>query len=111
MSSGRRTSASAAGVFAEAYWAWGWWGVVIFMPIYGIILGTLTGFASNVMHDSRWLYFPIVLLGLRMGFRTDGHYISDVAGAGVILIGTYGILYILERFLKPIAHKRVKRLN
>lgn len=109
LSTGRRTSSSGAGIFAESYWAYGWWGVVIFMSVYGVFIGILTRFSSNVMREGRWLYFPVVLMTLKYGMRTDGHYISDVAGALVILVAFYVLLRILEAFMisfSKIAHVR-----
>ena len=85
-----------AGVFADSYWAMGWLGVLVFMPVYGLIIGVLTRFTAGVLRDGRWIYFPFVLLALRMGFRTDGHYISDVAGSAVRLVGTFVVIYALE---------------
>jgi hypothetical protein len=96
LGTGRRSSQSGAGVFADAYWAMGWWGVLLFMPIYGIILGVLTESAAKVVREGRWLYFPVVVLALRIGLRTDGHYLSDVAGSTVILAGTFACLWALS---------------
>ncbi len=100
LGTGNRGSSSGAGIFAETYWAMGWWGVIFFMSVYGVIIGVLTRFALGVMHDGRWLYFPVVLMALRYGMRTDGHYISDVAGALVILVALYILIRILDVFIK-----------
>lgn len=100
LSTGRRTSSSGAGLFAQSYWAWGWWGVLIFMSAYGIAIGYLTRFSYNVMQEGNWLYFPIVLMGLRYGMRTDGHYISDAIGGLVILVAFYFIIRILKASLR-----------
>jgi hypothetical protein len=99
LGTGRRTSSVGAGVFADAYFAMGWTGVLVYMPIYGLILGLLTLVASNVLHEAKWLLFPVVLLAMSMGLRTDGHYLVDVAGASVIIAGMYVVLLVLDRTL------------
>ncbi|NNE21659.1 MAG: hypothetical protein HKN11_03530, partial [Rhizobiales bacterium] len=47
LSRGHRSSSAGAGLFAEAYWAMGWLGLVVFVPGYGFILGFLTNFTAN----------------------------------------------------------------
>ena len=103
LGTGRTSATFGAGVFADAYWAMGWWGVAIFMPVYGLILGVLTIMTARILRDGRWLFFPVVLMALRIGFRTDGHYISDVAGGTVIIVAYYVILYVLSVSLKSLA--------
>ena len=109
LGTGRTSSAMGAGVFADAYWAMGWLGVIVFMPAYGVILGALTAFAARVIRERRWLYFLVVLMALRMGFRLDGHYISDVAGSSVILLATYAVTYGLDVLLTSRSLPRFQR--
>ena len=99
LGTGHGGSSSGAGIFADCYWAYGWGGVIIFMSAYGVIIGGLTRFSSNVMREGRWLYFPVVLMGMKLGMRTDGHYISDVPGALVILIAMYVLIRIIEKII------------
>jgi hypothetical protein len=105
LGTGRRTSSSGAGIFADAYWAMGWSGVIIYMSFYGLVIGLLTQLASRIMNKEQWLFFPIVLLGLNYGMRTDGHYISDVAGALVFIIALYFFLLGLSIILKSTKQK------
>jgi len=104
LATGRRTSSVGAGVFADTYWAMGWLGVILFMSVYGIIIGGLTRFTFFVMRDERWIYFPVVLIALRQGLRTDGHYIADVAGNIIILAAMYVLLRIMDMSIKLFAH-------
>jgi hypothetical protein len=99
---GIASSASSPGLFAEAYWNFGWPGVVLLMMPYGIILGALTDYTLTKFHLEQWLYFPVVILGMRIGFRTDGFYVADVAGGLVILICLHIALKLFERFVLPI---------
>jgi hypothetical protein len=103
LGTGSRASSMGAGVFADAYWAMGWWGVLVYMPIYGLILGVLTLNAARVLREHRWLFFPVVLVAIVVGFRTDGHYIADVAGASVILAGMYIVLVAVDRLLAALS--------
>lgn len=105
---GRRNSSSGAGIFADAYWAMGWWGVLVYMAACGLIMGGLSAMTARVLREGWWMQFPVVLMALLMGFRTDGHYIADVAGASVMLIGMYGVLAIAERVLAASGLRRAK---
>lgn len=102
LGTGRRTSQSGAGVFADAYWASGWWGVIVFMSVYGLILGVLTVMSARLVRHGRWLFFPAVLMAVRIGYRTDGHYLADVAGGTVMLVATFGLLWIVDAVLKAL---------
>lgn len=103
LGTGRRTSQVGAGLFADAYWAMGWTGVVLFMSIYGAILGALTTLTMRLLDTGRWLFFPIILMSVQQGMRTDGHYVADVAGGTVILVGWLAVLYVVERALRSAA--------
>ena len=95
---GIATSASSPGLFAEAYWNYGWTGVILLMMPLGLLLALLSRYAIDVFHRESWLYFPVVLLAMRIGFRTDGYYVPDILGALVILISLQLVLYLLDRF-------------
>jgi hypothetical protein len=97
LATGNEGSASSPGLFAEAYWNFGWLGIPIIMVPLGFIYGALSLYAAWVIRNGRWIYFPAVLLALIMGFRTDGVFVADVAGAGVILIAGHTLLLALER--------------
>jgi hypothetical protein len=104
---GIATSASSPGLFAEAYWNWGWPGIVLLMVPLGIVLAPLSRYALAVVHREQWLYLPVVILGMRIGFRTDGFYVADVAGGLVILVCLYMVLRLLDRFLLTILRPAV----
>jgi hypothetical protein len=76
-----------AGLFAEAYWNFGWLGIPFLMVPYGAILAILSRFALSVMRGGAWIYLPVLFLALKMGSRVDGLYINDVIGATAIAIG------------------------
>jgi hypothetical protein len=94
---GNDQSASSPGLFAEAYWNFGWLGVAILMIPLGAIFSAMSAFALRVLRDESWLFFPIVLLGMKMGLRVDGYFVADIAGAGVIAGALYVALALLSR--------------
>ncbi|SRR6266436_1169948 len=102
LATGISTSASSPGLFAEAYWNFGWPGVVLLMIPLGMILAFLSRYALTVFRREQWLYFPVVILAIRIGFRTDGFYVGDVVGGLVILVGLHISLKTLDRFVLPI---------
>jgi hypothetical protein len=99
LGTGSRASSMGAGVFADAYWAAGWWGVIMFMPILGAILASLTAICSRLLRQERWLYFPVVLMGLLIGFRSDGHYLVDVVGGAVIVFAQLLLLTLVDWYM------------
>jgi hypothetical protein len=95
---GNEHSASSPGLFAEAYWNFGWAGVPVLMPPLGIVLTVMSAFALRVFRERSWLFFPVVALGLKMGLRVDGFFVADVAGAAVLAAALYVGLVLVLRF-------------
>jgi hypothetical protein len=69
------------------------------MAAHGVILGLLTAMTARLLREGRWLFFPVVLQALQIGFRSDGLYIADVAGATVLVVGMYAVLTVLDRLV------------
>lgn len=99
LGTGNRTSSMGAGIFADAYWAAGWWGVLIFMPILGAIMAVLTAVCTRFILQERWLYFPVILMGMLIGFRADGHYLVDIIGGTVILFAQLLLLALVDWYV------------
>jgi len=97
MATGNARSSSAPGYFADAYWADGWRGVVSFMILVGGLYTFYSRFALNVLKARRWLFFPLVLLAMKMGLRVDGALVSDIVGASVIWFWAYFAGRVIER--------------
>jgi hypothetical protein len=111
LGTGNRSSSMSAGVFAEAYWAGGWWGILFFMPIMGVILASLTIICSRLLERERWLYFPVILMGLQIGFRADGHYLVDIVGGSVIVYAELLLLSLIDWYLKTGSRAPALRLR
>lgn len=101
---GRGVSVS-AGLFAEAYWNFGWLGGVILMPIFAVLLITLSRFSLTVLERQDWIYMPAVILAIRMGTRPDGHFVLDVFGAGVLIGGFIGVAWVMNRLVRGSHHE------
>jgi len=50
------------------------------MPILGALLTLYSRFTVRVLSAGRHLYFPLVLLAMKMGLRVDGGFVSDIIG-------------------------------
>jgi hypothetical protein len=87
------------GLFAEAYWNFGWLGVPILMIPLGIILGSFSLYSLYVMRTENWLHLPIVFIGVQIGTRVDGWYVVDVIGASGIALVCSLVLFVIENAL------------
>lgn len=94
---GNDKSAASPGLFAEAYWNFGWLGIGILMVPLGAILSVMSIFALHVFDRRSWIFFPLVFLGMKMGSRIDGFFVSDVAGTALFAILLYAVLVPLDR--------------
>ena len=73
-------SSISPGLFAEAYWNFGWLGVPVLMIPLGIILAVFSRYSLAMMGHERWLHMPVILLGVWAGIRVDGWYVADIVG-------------------------------
>lgn len=96
---GNQYSSSAPGVFADAYWNYGWLGVILAMTPLGVLFALLSRFALDTLRKENWLYMPIVLLGMQIGFQIDGFIVSNVLGGAVLVLAGYVCLKILETLM------------
>lgn len=84
---GLEGSSISPGLFAEAYWNFGWVGLPLLMVPLGMILAIFSHYSHRIMTRERLLHFPAVLLGVIIGYRVDGWYVADiVGGCGTALV-------------------------
>jgi hypothetical protein len=76
----RDGSSMGVGHFAEAYWNFGWRGILPFMLVIALILSIFTRVSMAIMANGDWLYLPVVFLGVNAGLRVDGHFVPDLLG-------------------------------
>lgn len=93
-------SSISAGLFAEAYWNFGWLGLPLLMGPLGAILAVLSRYTIGVMRREAWLHLPAVLLGVLIGTRVDGWYVADVIGASATAFAVAMAAFALERVLR-----------
>jgi hypothetical protein len=96
MATGNFKSSSLPGIFADAYWADGWRGVMVAMPLVGALFTFYSRFALRVIAQARWLLFPLVLLAIKMGLRVDGALVPDIIGASVIWLWIFVAMRLIE---------------
>lgn len=95
----REDSSLGVGYFAEAYWNFGWSGIVPMMAALALVLSTMTRLSMRVMADRDWLLLPVVFAGVNMGLRVDGYFVPDILGAGWITICLWLLLGTARRML------------
>jgi hypothetical protein len=96
IATGQEGTSISAGLFAEAYGNLGWIGVATLMPPVGIVLAGLGRAAVRVVRGERWIFLPAVLMGLHVGTRVDGHYVTDYVGAPLTVAIVYAGLRLVE---------------
>ncbi len=87
---GRAGASISAGLFAESYLNLGRAGFLMFIPV-GLLLGAISLFALRSVEREQWLRLPVILYGVLIGTRVDGHYVTDIAGAAAV----WGVLVII----------------
>jgi hypothetical protein len=86
---------TAAGIFGEAYWNAGWILVVLVCLYVGVVFAGFTIFAERVIAAGRYEYLPIVMIGIRMGYRPDDWFAATYVGA----LANAVVLYIVLRYI------------
>jgi hypothetical protein len=99
LATGNDGSSSSATIPGEAYWNFGWIGVVFIMGAKGVLLAVLSGFALNAMSRGQWIFFPAIIYGMVIGHRVDGHIVADLLGAPVILGCLYVVLALINHYV------------
>ena len=96
LATGQVGTSISPGLFAEAYANFGWWGLPSLMLPLGMVLALLNRVAVRLVLQSRWLYLPVVLMGVQVGTRVDGHFVIDVVGVPFTIAIVYGCLRAVE---------------
>jgi len=88
------------GRYAEVYWNWGWWGILLLLPPLGVVYALLSRYALWVFTAQRWAYFPVVLLAMRYGIDIAGPYATSGVGGLMYII----LLHFALRATEVIVH-------
>jgi hypothetical protein len=93
--SGREGNSISAGLFAESYWSFGWWGQLSLIIPFGAILAWASVRSLRVIERGDWIFAPALFFAIKMGLRVDGHYINDVIGSFAVLLGLYFVCHVV----------------
>lgn len=83
---GSRHSSTGVGVFADGYYILGWFGVVLASLTYGLALRAYSVIARSVVRSRAVVMYPLVFMGIYVGLRADGWWLTDVAGPMVFAL-------------------------
>jgi hypothetical protein len=92
---GHRLSSTGIGIFGEAYWNLGWFGVLIISVYVGCLFVPLTRLALTMLARDEWFFLPCALIAMKMGYRLDGWFVPDYMGGPGLYIAYFGILWML----------------
>lgn len=102
---GMDSSSSSPTIPGEAYLNFGWWALLIVMAPMGLLLAVMSRYALDVFNSGKWIYLPVVIMGIGIGHRIDGHIVSDLIGAPVIFFCMHFALnaasHVLRLFNRP----------
>ena len=102
-------SSLGVGHFAEAYWNFGWLGIVPFMFVLALILTIFSLVSMGIVARKDWLFFPVVFIGVYMGIRVDGFFVPDILGPAWMALVLGAGLSIARLFLLSPAGLRSRR--
>ncbi len=109
LATGNARSQSTPGWFGEAYWNFGWIGLLLVLAPIGAALGLWSYYNYHQVRAGAWYFFPVVLYGLRVGTRVDGTGVVDVFTPVGIAIVMHAILSVVGQLrLAPGRPMRLK---
>jgi len=95
---GDDNSSTWMGLFAEAYWNFGWWGLPIMLIPLALAYEVASRLAYDILQRERWLHFPVVMLGAWCGMRSD----SDFATTQFAMLTVIFLLMAVLDRLEPV---------
>lgn len=103
---GRDGASVGVGHFAEAYWSFGWAGLlIVFLPS-GLILAIISYFSLSLVKRERWLRLPVVLYGINIGYKVSGSWVPGVVGAFATYLVLAAIFFLIERFAESFSSRK-----
>lgn len=87
-------------IFAEGYWNAGWPGVIGVALWIGLVVGAFSGFAWWMTASRRYEYFPVLLFGIKMGYRPDDWFVITHVLPVIYVLAVAGCIYLLARFAR-----------
>lgn len=93
--SGSRLSSAGVGIFVDGYYNLGLVGFLITSITYGWLLRFFRDIGRQIVRSGAMVMYPLVLMGVSAGVRTDGWWLAEVPAAFVmalVLLGLYQLL-------------------
>jgi len=94
-------SSTGQGIFVSGYYNAGWLGLGLVAVLCGGILAQTSAISRVVLRNRDAILFPLVLLGVYMAFRIDGHFVADYFGPFVFLLYVLGCGLLVSSILRP----------
>ncbi|WP_066661512.1 MULTISPECIES: hypothetical protein [unclassified Sphingomonas] len=98
---GNYNSSTSPSIPAEAYWTFGWLGIVLFAALTAPILALWSIYNVVALQREAWHLLLVVALGLRTGSRIDGMLVPDIIGPISAAVVLHVLLYFANRLLPP----------
>jgi len=92
---GGDSSSTAPGIFGEAYWNGGWPTLIAVGGYVGLVFAVFGAFSMRTIAAGRYVYAPVVMAGIVMGFRPDDWFVPTYVGSLVEVLILYGLLRFL----------------
>ncbi|MDZ4056660.1 MAG: hypothetical protein U1D69_06775, partial [Polynucleobacter sp.] len=103
---GLRGSSLGVGHYAEAYWNFGWFGILPFMFVLATILSVATRVSLQIVEQRNWLFMPVAFACVNIGIRVDGHFVPDTLGSAWIAVVIWGTLRFMQKVLRGVRQQR-----
>ncbi|SDR64036.1 hypothetical protein SAMN05519103_09323 [Rhizobiales bacterium GAS113] len=83
-------------IFAEAYWNFGWFGILMTGIPLGVVLALLSANTMRLLNRRAWLYMPVLFTSMQFGLSIDGLFVTTVVGGTAIIVGMLLSTAVLE---------------
>ncbi len=97
MRSKQTRSLTGLGIYGEGYWNMGWLGVFITGVVAGVLFAIYAIVCGLVVSKYNFLYLPIAIAGITMGFRIDDWFIPAYLGTSIQLFVIYSFIRFIIR--------------
>lgn len=99
---GRRGSLVGGTIYADAYWNFGWFGVIGIGLLFGVLLGVVSRLSVFWLRSGQMLFLPLIFMGLNFGVKGSLGWIANSVVAFVVmfaffLVVAYALLFVLGR--------------
>jgi hypothetical protein len=98
--SGSDSSQATPGMPSEGYWNFGWLGVIVTAAAAAAIFALWSYYTVLALQSGAWHLLLVILLGMRVGTRIDGMFVTDIVGpVGYAVLGHIALTF-LNRLIK-----------